>query len=70
MAIMNTAGAPSGELKATIVVIHPTKPEQCPDCGFPLETPAKTADGAPSNTVAFRCSGIGHRIHVFTGAQQ
>ncbi len=65
MAIVNTAGAPPAELRATIVVIHKNKPATCPDCGAALDLACDVADNAPENVAAWRCSGIGHRIHAF-----
>lgn len=64
MAIMNTA-APVPEVKLTYVVIHPTKPDRCPECDALVEARCEKAPNTDDNVVAWRCSGIGHRIHSF-----
>lgn len=64
MTTMNTA-APLPELRATIVVIHPVKPDRCPECNAPVEARCEKAENTSDNVVAHRCSGIGHRIHSF-----
>lgn len=69
MAIMNTA-APIPELRATVVVIHPSKPEFCPDCQAKIELPCDAADNVPAGVAAWRCSGKGHRIHAFLETNQ
>ena len=70
MAIMNTAAAPMPEIRATIVIIHHSKPELCPDCQAKVELPCDASDNVPAGVVAWRCSGKGHRIHAFLETQQ
>lgn len=64
MTTMNTC-APLPELRATIVVIHPAKPDLCPECQAEVVSRCEKAAGTAENVVAWRCSGIGHRIHSF-----
>jgi hypothetical protein len=66
MATMNTC-APVPEIKLTYVVIHPSKPDLCPECQAEVVSRCEKAAGTDDNVVAFRCSGIGHRIHAFKG---
>ncbi len=65
MTTMNTA-APLPELRMTIVVIHPSKPDRCPECQAPVENECEKAENTADNVVAHRCSGKGHRIHSFS----
>lgn len=64
MATMNTA-APVPEVKLTYVVIHPNKPDLCPECQAEVVSRCEKAENMADNVVAWRCSGIGHRIHSF-----